>query len=88
MALPLERVSRLETITASAVQTVGDQRVMRYGDEIMPLVAIGDLVAERRSQPATPSPTGAAASLRSTWWCCIARVVGRWDWRWTTSSTW
>src|SRR5581483_4330477 len=48
---PLERVSRLEIIAESAVERIGDQKVLRYGEDIMPLVAVSEAIPERRSTP-------------------------------------
>jgi two-component system chemotaxis sensor kinase CheA len=49
MALPLEKVSRLETVLPSAVENVGGQLVLRHGSDIMPLVSVNAVIPERRT---------------------------------------
>jgi two-component system chemotaxis sensor kinase CheA len=49
MALPLEKVSRLETVAPSAVENVGGQLVLRHGNDIMPLVSVNAVIPERRT---------------------------------------
>ena len=49
MAIPLDRVSRLETVSANLVETVGDQMVLRHGEDIMPLVSVNAVIPERRT---------------------------------------
>jgi two-component system chemotaxis sensor kinase CheA len=63
MALPLDRVSRLEIIAESAVERIGDQKVLRYGEDIMPLVAVSEAIPERRSSPRNEESTREANTL-------------------------
>ena len=49
MAIPLDRVSRLETVSSNLVETVGDQMVLRHGNDIMPLVSVNAVIPERRT---------------------------------------
>jgi two-component system chemotaxis sensor kinase CheA len=57
LALMLEMVARLEEFDASAVEHAGDQRVVQYRDEILPLVYLAD-------QLGFPSDRDPDASLR------------------------
>jgi two-component system chemotaxis sensor kinase CheA len=43
MALPLGAVARLEEIKATSVERSGDQRVVQYRGQIMPLVSVSEL---------------------------------------------
>lgn len=50
MAIPLDAVTRLEVLSADAVERVGDQRVTQYRGDILPLVAVADVLPDRRSR--------------------------------------
>jgi two-component system chemotaxis sensor kinase CheA len=63
MAIPLDRVSRLETVSPSLVETVGDQMVLRHGNDIMPLVSVNAVIPERRTVFRSEEQTQAAADL-------------------------
>jgi two-component system chemotaxis sensor kinase CheA len=41
VAIPLERVTRLEEFPADSVEHVGSQELVQYGEEILPLVRLG-----------------------------------------------
>ena len=47
MAIPLSLVARLEEFAASAIERSGDQDVVQYRGEIMPLVDLGSVFAGR-----------------------------------------
>ena len=49
MAVPLGLVSRLEEFPRSAIEHSGGQQVVQYRDEIMPLVSVAEVLAERRA---------------------------------------
>jgi two-component system, chemotaxis family, sensor kinase CheA len=42
VAIPLERVTRLEEFPADSVEYVGSRELVQYGEEILPLVRLGD----------------------------------------------
>ncbi len=54
LAVPLERVARLETVASSRLEEAGGQEVLQYGEEIMPVVHLSRLLPERRSRPRHP----------------------------------
>ena len=49
MAVPLSEVTRLEEIQKSSIERVGNDRVVRYRGQIMPLIDIYSVMPERRS---------------------------------------
>jgi two-component system chemotaxis sensor kinase CheA len=51
LAIPLASVDRLEEFPAAATEATGDQRVVQYRGEIMPLVDVASLLPERRRSP-------------------------------------
>ena len=53
MAIPLDRVTRLETLHESVIEPVGVHDVIQYRGEIMPLLSLGDVMPERRMAPRT-----------------------------------
>jgi two-component system, chemotaxis family, sensor kinase CheA len=51
VAIPLERVTRLEEFPAGSVERVGSRELVQYGEEILPLVRLGgDLGTGARSE--------------------------------------
>jgi two-component system chemotaxis sensor kinase CheA len=58
MAIPLERVDRLEEIPASALERSGPQEVVQYRGEILPIFDVSQLLLERRRAPRTDSADG------------------------------
>ena len=54
MAIALSEVSRLEEMPESAVERIGDQEVVQYRGDIMPLVRIFTRLSERRRKPRSP----------------------------------
>jgi two-component system, chemotaxis family, sensor kinase CheA len=51
MAVQLSKVTRLEIFPCSSLERMGDQDVVQYHGEILPLVKISNLLPERRHQP-------------------------------------
>ncbi len=47
MAIPLSMVARLEEFPRSALERVGPQDVVQYRDEILPLVNVSRVLAQR-----------------------------------------
>jgi len=45
MAIPLSQVMRLEEFPFSSIERIGDRDVVRYRGEMLPLVAVSDLIA-------------------------------------------
>ena len=50
LAVPLEDVSRLETIDVDTIESGGQHQVLQYRGEIMPLLRTSELLPERRSR--------------------------------------
>ncbi len=61
LALRASEVSRLEEISVSRLETAGAVEVVQYGEEILPLVRIAQLLPERRRVPRGPVADEAAA---------------------------
>jgi two-component system, chemotaxis family, sensor kinase CheA len=51
LAVPLDEVSRLETIDIDSIESGGQHHVVQYRGEIMPLLRASELLPERRSRP-------------------------------------
>ncbi|HET9934659.1 MAG TPA: chemotaxis protein CheA, partial [Polyangiaceae bacterium] len=51
VAVPLERVARLETVPVSQLEEAGGTEVLQYGNGIMPIVHLSNLLPERRLRP-------------------------------------
>jgi len=51
MALPLDKLERLEEFERGEVQQAGARMVVKYRDGILPLVDVADLLDERRAAP-------------------------------------
>lgn len=49
LAIPLNRVARLEEFSSNQVENTGDVDVIQYRGGILPLVPMGDVLEERRS---------------------------------------
>jgi two-component system chemotaxis sensor kinase CheA len=54
MAIPINRISRLEEIETSRVERTGGAEVVQYRGSILPLVRVFDLLPERRKEPRNP----------------------------------
>jgi two-component system chemotaxis sensor kinase CheA len=54
MAVPLAAVDRLEAFPQASVQRSGADDVVRYGDLILPLARLDELLVERRREPRYP----------------------------------
>jgi len=48
MALPLDTVARLEEFSRDKIETIGDQEVVQYRGEIMPLIHLTEMFGGRR----------------------------------------
>ncbi len=55
MAIEFDNVSRLESFPLSSIETVGERRVVQYGNEILPLIDLQQSLPERRSKSRNPS---------------------------------
>ncbi|MGC4087060.1 MAG: chemotaxis protein CheA [Polyangiaceae bacterium] len=51
VAVPLERVARLETVPIAQLEEAGGHEVLQYGNAIMPIVQLSTLLPERRVRP-------------------------------------
>jgi two-component system, chemotaxis family, sensor kinase CheA len=69
MAMPLERVQRLEELDAAAKEPLAGRFVMQYRGEILPVAELMDLLDERRSKKRTdeglhpPEATGKISAV-------------------------
>ncbi len=50
MAIPLARALRLEVLSLESLEEVGGREVVQYRGQIMPLIRVGDVIAERRKK--------------------------------------
>jgi two-component system chemotaxis sensor kinase CheA len=72
LAIPLEHVSRLEELDTSAVERVGELRVVQYGDGILPLLFLDEILGIDR--PARSCGPGADAAPS---WVVVYRRADR-----------
>jgi two-component system chemotaxis sensor kinase CheA len=57
MAVPLDRVGRLEEFPIASVERAGNQEVVQYRGEILPLLFLSEVMEERRNRTRhAPSP--------------------------------
>ena len=56
MAISLSYVTRLETFFRSSIERTGEQQVVQYRGNILPLVHVSSLLEERQLNPRGPSP--------------------------------
>jgi two-component system chemotaxis sensor kinase CheA len=61
-AIPLGLVDRLEVLPRSAVERIGEQRVIQYREKIMHLLAVDELLMERRRRPRQPRADAGASA--------------------------
>ena len=61
MAIPLALVTRLEEFPGSAVERIGNQEVVHYRDNILPLIRVASLLPERRQKSRKAQANGAAS---------------------------
>jgi two-component system, chemotaxis family, sensor kinase CheA len=54
MAVPLEHVDRLEAFAAERIEQAGSDDVVRYGDRILPLARLDELLVDRRREHRYP----------------------------------
>ncbi|MCX6110997.1 MAG: chemotaxis protein CheA [Proteobacteria bacterium] len=52
-SVPIKQVKRLEELPASSIETAGEQRVVRYGDLILPILKISDKLGLKVNSPST-----------------------------------
>jgi two-component system chemotaxis sensor kinase CheA len=80
MAIPLELVDRLEEFPRSAAERSGLDDVVRYGDRILPLAPLEELLLERRREPRYPGeemPEGLQVLVHRDGGALLGVVVGR-----------
>jgi two-component system chemotaxis sensor kinase CheA len=58
MAMPLEKVLRLEAFRCSAVEKAGNLEVIQYEGKVLPLVYVSRMLPERRQIPRQEASTG------------------------------
>lgn len=51
LGIPLSAVARLERLPSSSIEYVGNQEVIQYRNQILPLIRVNHLLQERRHQP-------------------------------------
>ncbi|PON14141.1 histidine kinase [Candidatus Entotheonella serta] len=51
MAVPLSMVARLEEVPRAAIETAGNQEVIQYRDQILPLIDLAKILPDRRLSP-------------------------------------
>jgi two-component system, chemotaxis family, sensor kinase CheA len=66
MAIPLERVERLEEFERSLLERAGDEQVMQYRGEIMPMIDLKTLLVERRTRARVEVADAAAPVAKET----------------------
>ena len=81
MALPLDLVARLEEIPQMLVERSGNQDVVQYRGEIMPLIHLSEAVPERRRatrdpQASTDTPVGEKEKIQVVVYSHEGRSVG------------
>lgn len=79
MAVPLDRVGRLEEFPISSVERAGDQEVVQYRGEILPLLFLADLLEERRHRlrhTETAAKNGASDRLQGIVYSGEGKRVG------------
>lgn len=62
MAVPLEKVTRLEIIPKQTFESSGAHEAIQYRDAIMPVVPLEQIVVERRTRPRNTDLPAAASS--------------------------
>jgi two-component system chemotaxis sensor kinase CheA len=55
LAIDFEQVNRLEFFPRASLEQVGNQTVVQYGDEILPLIELQQTLPERRKEARNPS---------------------------------
>ena len=80
MAVPLAQVDRLEAFPPSAVEHAGIDDVVRYGDRILPLTGVNELLFERRRDaryPGEEMPSDLQVLIHRDGASLLGIVVGR-----------
>jgi two-component system chemotaxis sensor kinase CheA len=79
MAVPLERVGRLEEFQLSTVERAGSTEVVQYRGEILPLMFLSEMLEERRShgrRTAEPAKTEHSDRLQGIVYSSEGKRVG------------
>jgi two-component system chemotaxis sensor kinase CheA len=71
MAIPIDRISRLEELPRSRMERIGGMPAMQYRGRIVPLIEVFSLLPERRKEPRNPD-CGVAHDLMHV----VIHVVG------------
>jgi two-component system, chemotaxis family, sensor kinase CheA len=80
MAVPLAHVDRLEAFPPSSVEHTGHEALVRYGDRILPLTGVDELLEDRRREPRYPGeemPTDLQVVIHRDGATLLGIVVGR-----------
>lgn len=80
MAVPLAQVDRLEAFPPNSVEHTGHEALVRYGDRILPLTGVADLLEDRRREPRYPGeemPTDLQVLIHRDGATLLGIVVGR-----------
>ena len=63
MAVPLDRVGRLEEFPIASVERAGNQEVVQYRGEILPLLFLSEVMEERRNRSRHAPPPAKSAPI-------------------------
>jgi two-component system chemotaxis sensor kinase CheA len=63
LAIPLSQVMRLEEFPCSSIERLGDRDVVQYRGEMLPLIAVSDLVAGAEPRRIVPEPGSSITTL-------------------------
>lgn len=63
LGIPLSEVTRLECFPLPEIERAGPRQMVQYGDSVLPLVHLGELLQERRSAPRQPEPIDAVDAV-------------------------
>lgn len=83
LAVRIGHVRRLESFAAARVERAGDTEMVQYGDDILPLLRVNEILPERRrvdrDTTATPSDEGVPAVVCESSIGLVGLVVGSID---------
>jgi two-component system chemotaxis sensor kinase CheA len=65
LAIPLDRVARLEVFDPQRVEQIGGRGMVQYRSGILPLMALEEFLPDRRAEPRNPPAEHAESSLVS-----------------------
>jgi two-component system, chemotaxis family, sensor kinase CheA len=80
MAVPLANVERLEAFPPSSIEHAGQEDLVRYGDRILPLTGVDELLEDRRREtryPGEEMPTDMQVLIHRDGATLLGIVVGR-----------